>query len=157
MANWNKKVNKAANGELQPGEQIVASVFLQPSGTMGQAVGRGVGGVVGKAVASKVSGTAPEVDELVSDSGIAASLPNEPTVLGLTGHRLLVFGYSQFGGKPKGLKSIHDANLLASVDTEKQKATHRFVMHFTDGTASVFEAPRVANDPEGFAAAVNAR
>ena len=28
MANWNKKVNKAAKDELQTGEQLVASVFL---------------------------------------------------------------------------------------------------------------------------------
>jgi hypothetical protein len=156
MTNWNKKVIKAAKGELQPGEKVVASVFLQPSGTMGQAVGKGVGGVIGKAAASKMSSATDTVTELVTDSGIAASFRNEPTVLALTDHRLLVFGYSQFGGKPKGLKGAHAAGVLASVDTEKQKATHRFVMHFNDGTASVFEAPRVANDPEGFAAAVNA-
>ena len=36
MANWNKKISKAAKNELQPGEEIVAGVFLQPSGTMGK-------------------------------------------------------------------------------------------------------------------------
>jgi hypothetical protein len=111
--------------------------------------------MLGKVAASKLGGGSDTMTELVTDSGIAASFPSEPTVLGLTGHRLLVFGYSQLGGKPKGLKSTLPATDLASVETEKQKATHRFVLHFRDGTASVFEAPRMANDPEGFAAAVN--
>ena len=122
---------------------------------MGQAIGTGVGGMLGKAAASKLGGGSDTMTELVTDSGIAASFPGEPTVLGLTDHRLLVFGYSQLGGKPKGLKSTLPATDLVSVETEKQKATHRFVLHFGDGTASVFEAPRMANDPEGFAAAVN--
>ena len=73
----------------------------------------------------------------------------------MTRQRLLVFGYSQMGGKPKGLKSTMPAGDLVRVDVEKQKATYSFVLHFSDGTGSVFEAPRLANDPEGFAAAVN--
>ncbi len=152
MANWNKKISKAANGELQPGEAIVAGVFLQPVGTMGHAVGKGAGGVIGKAVVAG-RGAAGRVEAPVD--GLASTLTNEATVLGLTQHRLLVFGYSSFGGKPKGLKQAVPATALASVAVEKQKATYRFEMTFDDGSSKVFEAPRIANDPEAFAAAVN--
>ena len=154
MANWNKKITKAAKGELHPGEEIVAGVFLQPAGTMGQAVAQGAGGVLGKALAAKNGAAA---DTAVMEAGTAAEFPNEATVLGLTQSRLLVFGYSQMGGKPKGLKQAMTADVLASVETEKQKATYRFEMTFSDGSTSVFEAPRLGNDPEAFAAAVNGR
>jgi hypothetical protein len=154
MANWNKKVSKAAKDDLAPGEEIVASVFLQPTGTMGKAVGHGVGGLIGRAVASKLGGGTDTI-ELVTDEGIAARFPAEPTVLGLTPGRLLVYGYSSLGGKPKGLKQVLSSGDLSAVELDKQKATYRCVLHFGDGTAAIFEAPRVANDPEAFAAAVN--
>lgn len=152
MANWNKKISKAAKSELQPGEEIVAGVFLQPAGTMGQAVAKGAGGVIGKALVA-AHGDAGRVTTAVA--GVADSFPNEPTVLGLTQSRLLVFGYSTLGGKPKDLKRSLPARALSSVTVEKQKATYRFEMTFDDGSTSVFEAPRLGNDPEAFAAAVN--
>ena len=40
-------------------------------------------------------------------------------------------------------------------DDVKQKASHHVVARFSDGTAREYEAPRLANDAEGFAAAVN--
>ncbi|NNE11179.1 MAG: hypothetical protein HKN41_02925, partial [Ilumatobacter sp.] len=56
MANWNKKISKAAKGDLHPGEEIVAGVFLQPAGTMGKAVAQGAGGVLGKALVGRRGG-----------------------------------------------------------------------------------------------------
>lgn len=152
MANWNKKISKAAKGELHPGEEIVAGVFLQPAGTMGQAVAKGAGGVLAKAV---VAGKGAGGDVLEAETGVATEFPNEPTVLGLTQNRLLVFGYSSLGGKPKGLKQARPAHVLQSVAIEKQKATYSFEMTFEDGSSSMFEAPRLGNDPESFAATVN--
>jgi hypothetical protein len=154
MATWTKKISKAAEEHLQPGEAVVAGVFLQPPGTMGQAVGRGVGGLIGKAVVAKLQGSRDD-GRLVTDSGIAATFPKEPTVIGVTGQRLLVFGYGAIGGKPKGLRRTLPVSDLVSVTLEKQKATSSFVLHFNDGTSAIFEAPRMANDPEAFAAAVN--
>lgn len=153
MANWNKKIGKAAKGELHPGEEIVAGVFLQPAGTMGQAVAKGAGGVVGKALVGARSGGSGDAEPV----GRANEFANEATVLGLTPSRLLVFGYSQLGGKPKGLRQALPASALAQVEVAKQKATYRFEMTFDDGSTSVFEAPRLGNDPEAFAAAVNGR
>lgn len=159
MASWMKKLDKVSRGDLQPGEELIAAVFLQPGGTMGQAVGRGVGGVIGKAVASKLgsSSNGTATADLVTDSGIGSTFDDQPSVLGLTTQRVLVYSYGSMSGKPKDLKMWIPAADLVSVDTTKQKATHRFVMNFRDGSATVFEAPRVNNDPEGFATTVNSR
>lgn len=152
MANWTKKLSKVAKDDLEAGEQLRAAVFLQPSGTTTKMVATGVGGIVGGALASRTGGTATE---LVTDSGTAATMPDTATVLGLTDRRVLVYGHSTMSGKPKGLKSTMAASDLAAVEVEKQKATFRFVLHFTDGTASVYEAPRMANDPVEFAEMAN--
>lgn len=158
MASWTKKLNKVSQGDLQPGEELISAVFLQPSGTMGQAVGKGVGGVLGKAAASKMGGSQDgDADRSVTDPGIADTIGNNPSVIGLTNQRLLVYSYGSMSAKPKELKLHLPAADLVSVATEKQKATHRFVMNFSDGTAKAFEAPRLNNDPEAFANAVNAR
>ena len=153
MADWTKKANKALKGDLQPGETVDRAVFLQPCGTMGRAVGRGVGGAVGSAMADKF-GTGGD-ETLASDDGIAGQVGDAPLVMVLTNQRLLVTGYSQLSGKPKELKASFSRHDLIGVDTEKQKASHHFVARFSDGTAREYEAPRLANDPEGFAAAVN--
>lgn len=153
MANWTKKLSKVAKDDLEAGEQLRTAVFLQPSGTTTKMVATGVGGIVGGALAArKGGGTATE---LVTDSGVAATMPDAATVLGLTDRRVLVYGHSAMSGKPKGLKSTMAASDLVGVECEKQKATYRYVLHFADGTASVYEAPRMANDPEGFAQIVN--
>ena len=157
MASWTKKLNKVSQADLDPGEELIAAVFLQPAGTMGKAVGSGVGGILGKAVASKMGDSSGSSAELVTDSGIAATIDDNPSVLGLTNQRVLLYSYGSMSGKPKELKMSIPANELAAIDTEKQKATHKLIMRFSDGSAKAFEAPRVNNDPEGFAATVNSR
>ncbi len=159
MASWMKKLDKVSRGDLNPGEELIAAVFLQPMGTMTKAVGQGVGGLIGKAVASKMGGSAnaTATAELVTDSGIGSTFDDQPSVIGLTHQRVLVYSYGAMGGKPKDLKMWIAAMDLVSVDVEQQKATYRVVLHFRDGSAKVFEAPRVKNDPAGFATAVNSR
>ena len=153
MASWTKKTSKALKNDLQPGESVHAAVFLQPCGTMGGAVAKGVGGIVGKALADKFGADGDET--LGSDSGIAARVGDAPLVLALTNQRLLVMGYSQLSGKPKNVTASFSRTDLVTVQTEKQKASYHVVARFSDGTAREYEAPRLANDPEGFAAAAN--
>lgn len=150
MANWTKKLTKAAAADLEPGEEVRSALFLQPAGTTTRLVARGLAGVVGAAIASRSGGGGGS--DLVTDAGIAASLPDQPVVVGLTGRRVLVFGHSSLSGKPKGLLLALGLDQLARVDTEPQKATWAVVLHFADGTASVREAPRLGNDPQEFAA-----
>ena len=152
MANWTKKLNKVAATDLEPGERVIAGVFLQRAGTTGQAVAIGVGGLVGKAIASKVGGNT--ITELVTDRGIAANMPETATVLGLTKRRVLVYGHASLSGKPKELKMSIPVSDVTWVEVDKQRATFRFVLHFSDGTSSVYEAPRVSNDPGAFAEAL---
>ena len=78
-------------------------------------------------------------------------------MIGLTNQRVPIYCYGSMSGKPKELEMSIPADDLMSIETGKQKATHKFVMRFGDGTAKAFEAPRVNNDPEGFAATVNSR
>jgi hypothetical protein len=153
MADWTKKTAKALRGDLQPGESVDAAVFVQPCGTMGSAVGKGVGGLIGKAVAGRFASDPDET--LDSDRGIAAEVGEAPLVLALTSQRLLVMSYSSLSGKPKEVRASFDRADLAGVRTEKQKASHHLVAHFADGTAREYEAPKLANDPEGFAAAID--
>ena len=118
-------------------------------------VARGVGGVVGGALAARSGGDS--ATELITDCGRAATMPDTATVVGLTDRRLLVYGHSTLSGRPKGLKLAMPVEELRSVEVEKRRATFSFVLHFSDGSASVYEAPRVSNDPTGFADAVVSR
>lgn len=154
MARWTKKVTKAMKGQLLPDEEVHAAVFLQPAGTIGEAVGMSVGGMLGKAVASRL-GSGDDARDVGGDAGLAGTLADEATVLAVTNERLLVMGFSSFGGKPKGLKSAMSPSDLVRVELEKQQASHLFVAHFADGTGKVFEAPRPNNDTEAFATFVN--
>jgi hypothetical protein len=45
---------------------------------------------------------------------------------------------------------------VAGVDIEKLRTVYGFVLRFTDGSSKLFEAPRMANDPEGFASLIGA-
>ena len=130
-------------------------VFLQRSGTIGKAVGRGVGGVGGKALASKLGGN--DSAELVTDAGIAATFKSGPNVIGPTNQRVLVYSYGSMSGKPKELETSIPARDVVGIDSAKQKASRRSVMRFSDGTARAYEAPRINNDREHFAEAVNSR
>lgn len=150
MADWTKKASKALRNDLQPGETVDRAVFLQPCGTMGAAVSKGVGGMVGKAIGDQFR----TGSDLPADEGIAAQVGEAPLVLVLTNQRLLVTGYSSLSGKPKELKASFSRADLVDVQTVKQKASHHVVARFSDGTAREYEAPRLANDAEGFAAAV---
>lgn len=140
MASWERKVTKAMKGQMIPGEEVEIAVLLQPSGTMGQAAG-------GERLAENgASGT---------DFGLAGTVTNDATVLALTNERIVVMGYSYLGGKPKRVKSSLSYGDLTGVELVKQRTTYRFVAQFRDGTAKVFEAPRLNNDPEAFADAIN--
>lgn len=158
MANWEKKIKSGGGKDLHPGENLLGGVMLNPSGTTTKMVATGVGGIVGAAIADKMrdgSGRdGGDGEELVSDAGLAAQLPDERIWLGLTPTRLLVWGHSTLSGKPKGLKTTLQRSDLVRVELEKMKATYSATLRFADGTAKVYEAPKMLNDPEGFAAAV---
>ena len=102
MVDWAKRITKAASDELRAGESVVAGTLFQPPGATGRMTGVAVGGLLGAAVASKIR--KDDDGEMVSDEGIAATVPDGPLVVGLTsGDRILLYTQGSMSGKPKEL------------------------------------------------------
>ncbi len=154
MANWEKKIRSGGGDNLEAGEELVGGMLVNPYGLTSKMVGRQLGGVVGAVLTDRAG--AKRGDGLVSDEGIAAQFPDDRIWLGLTTARLLVWGHGAVSGKPKGLKFTIDRNDLERVELEKLKTAHAVVLRFRDGTAKPYEAPKMFNDPEAFAASANA-
>jgi hypothetical protein len=151
MANWVKKINKAVGSDIGPTERLLEGVILQPTGMMGGAMARSLGGLVGSAVGAALRTDAN--GNLVTDQGIAAGFPDDTLILGLTDQRLLGWSWAKMTGKPKNLVvSIPRADLV-EIDIEKKAATYTFVMVFADGTAKAYEAPKMNNSTEEFVVA----
>ena len=146
---WAKKITKAVGSDLGADEQVEAGLFLQPGGTTGQMMGASLGGVVGMAVANARQKKREAGATAVMDQGTAATLPKERIVLGLTSRQMYVWGHSSLSGKPKGLKMTLPLGEVASVDVARGKLSSSVVVHFSDGSAAGFEAPKLT-DPEGF-------
>ena len=151
MANWEKKIRWGGGKDLLPDEELVGGMLVNPYGMTGKMMLKEIGGVVGSALADK--GRTPS-EGLVTDEGIAAEFPEDRIWIALTTKRLLVWGHSTMSGKPKGLKLTLEASDLEAVELTKLKTAHAVVLRFRDGTGRVYEAPKLFNDPEGFAAAV---
>lgn len=152
MADWITKLEKVAAHDLRPGERLRCAVFLQPTGTTSRLVTRAVSGSIAVTAAAGAASTA-----LGTEAGRAASMPDDAAIVGVTDRRLLVYGHSAITGRAKGLRLEMPLDELVAVAIEKQKAIYDVVLHFSDGSASVYEAPRYANDPERFAAHLAAR
>ena len=154
MANWVKKINKAVGSDIAAGETLLEGVILQPSGMMGGLMAKSLGGLVGSAVRAAVR--TDDSGALVTDAGIAAGFPNDTLILGLTDRRVLGWSHSSMTGKPKELKVAIPRSDLADLQVEKKTATYTVVLVFSDGTAKVYEAPRVNNTTDQFVAAFRA-
>lgn len=154
MANWEKKIRSGGGADLQPAETLLGGVLLNPPGTTGKMVARSVGGLLGGALQDKF-GTSGESAALITDTGVAAQIPDKPVWFAITPTRVIVWGHSTMSGKPKGLELTLDRDQLTRVEVEKLKTSYATTLHFADGTAKIFEAPKMLNDPVGFAAAVN--
>lgn len=149
---WKTKIEKSVAGDLQPGETLIDGVLINPSGHTMKLAALGAGGLIGAAIAHR----AMKGDDLDAVGGSAALLPNEPLVFGLTDKRLIVWGWGKMLGKPKGFKVAFPLADVAGMETETRKASVAVALVFTDGTGVTREAPRLANDAEAFATALNA-
>ena len=88
MAGWEKKIRKSVSGDLIADEELRGGVFVQPFGMTGNMMATEIGGMIGKALARSKG----DADEPIV--GHASTLPDERLVLGLTDHRLVVWGHS---------------------------------------------------------------
>lgn len=154
MIDWVKKITKAVGDDLEPGEQLQVGVLLQPSGTTMRMAAVQGGGLIGAAIAAKVSKT--DTAELRDDVGTAATLPaGQALVVGVTDRRVAVWSHGKLSGKPKDFVTSIPFEAIAGVDIEKRKATYAVTLVFSDGTGRLFESPRMGTDPEALAAALN--
>jgi hypothetical protein len=153
MVDWAKRITKAAGDELRMGESIVAGTLFQKPGLTGQMAGVAVGGLIGAAVASKVRKN--DDGELVSDQGIAATVPDGPLVVGLTtGDQIVMYEQGGMSGKPKELVATLTRADVEAVSVEDGKVTKKIMVVFSDGTAKMFETPRIDKSIDRFVEAL---
>jgi hypothetical protein len=151
MADWVKRISKAAGDELQPGERIVAGVLLQPAGTSRKVAGAAAGGLIGAAVASRLR--KKDDGSIVSDEGIAATVPDGTLVAGLTsGGKLLLYGQAPITGRPKDLRATLAKRDVAAIEVTPGKLMSDVAVAFVDGTGKKFETPAMDKSIEKFAA-----
>jgi hypothetical protein len=152
VVDWAKKIRKAVGDDLDADEQVEAGLFVQPAGTTSGMMGSQLGGLVGAVIADELGSARGDGIELSRDTGLAADVPSERLVLGLSGRRMLIWGHSTMSGKPKGLKTAIPLNRVQGIAMEKGKLTHRVVFAFDDGSGFAVEAPKVGK-PDDFLAA----
>jgi hypothetical protein len=139
MADWAKRARKALDGQLEPGEAVVAAALLQPDDTMMATVARSTGGAIGSAI-HRHGRRAPD-GELEEDSGLAATLGTTVFYGVLTQHRFLVMDQAGLSGRPKGMRAVLRRADITGFDVTKESLADRVVITFADGTARRLEAP----------------
>jgi hypothetical protein len=152
----NKKVRKMKDNGLNAGEDVVASLFLQPAGTlMQQSVQGGIGGLLGMFAARKIQQKQEQKQsELTNASEMADAYPKEPTVLAITTNgRVLCYSYNTIGGKPKSLVKEYEKKDIKVTNLEKGKLVHKMTLEFSDGGSLVFDVAR-GYDCEAFQSAL---
>lgn len=150
MADWVKRIHKSCSGDLQPGEQVLAAALLQPHGNSKRLAMGAAGGALGVLVASKLR--RKDDGTLVSDEGIAATIPDGTIVMGLTGGRVLLFGQAAMSGRPKELKATLARNDIAAIELGTGTAFRDVTIAFSDGTGRRFETPGLDKSIERLAA-----
>ena len=129
-----KKYNKAGLG-LHPGEQIVSAMILMPHGSTSVAAV----GAIGASITAKLRKN--DHGDLVTDSGLAATLPDEQVALCSTGQRVLAYSVSKMSGKPTAIVAEYKPGDIASIEVGKDKLGPTVVIAFTDGTGRLYETP----------------
>lgn len=150
MVDWAKKIRKHVGGDVPTDEPLEAGLFVQPGGFTGALMGRELGGIAGHAMAFRSQNRKDNAQGIERDDGRAASIPNANTVIGLTPRRMLFWSHSRMTGRPKDLIGNVPLTDVAGISMEEQKLTYAMVIRFADGSAVVFEAPKIGK-PDRFA------
>ena len=154
MPVWKRKVQRALNDELRPGEDVLAAIFLQPMDRSAPAPSPESNGVYGLAVANGRAGHETMV-QVRDGAGLAAILPNAPTVLAVTTQRVLAMGHSSLTGRPKEIVSTLAPNDLVGVEVDGGCAGSLVIIRFSDGTGRMYETPQVTDGVLEFAKRIN--
>ncbi|HET7482951.1 MAG TPA: hypothetical protein VFK89_08835 [Actinomycetota bacterium] len=145
MGNYAEKMQKAAEGVLQPGENVVAAIRTQPRGST---TGMAVGGLVGAAIATR---GASKANAGLAPGSMASTWPTGRFAVGLTPQRVVTFNYTAMG-KPKQMTSEFSLNDIASVQLDKRKISNGVVFGFVDGSTAEVECAKLEKVDEFVAA-----
>lgn len=152
MIDFVKKINKHCAGDLEPGEEVLASTFGQPPGAIRRQVAWGaIGGAVGAITGDALANQRIKDSDQRTGEGITVEIPAGKAVLGLSNQRLLVFGHSAMSGRPKGLNASIPLEQIQSIDVDQGKLAGKMLITFVDGTAVDFDIVKTAG-PGPFAA-----
>jgi len=134
MVNWTKRVEKAAAGILEPGEQILAGVnltkqqFTVSGGVTGGAIAGGLVGALVGGVWDRRQASKQEQDEAVRERAAIEDLPVRDVsfpiagaVAGVTDRRLLLFRSSQMGSPKDVFYEVSLAEIDSVYDREVEK------------------------------------
>jgi hypothetical protein len=130
------KMQKAAGGVLQPGENVVAAIRTQPRGA---STGMAVGGLVGAAIAGR---QAAKAQGEAGEGSLASRWPTGRFAVGLTPKRILTFSYTAMG-KPKEMTSEFPIDQIASVELDKRKISNGVLFGFSDGSSAEVECAKL--------------
>lgn len=141
-----KKIEKSKNNGLNAGEKVVAATALNDVGAISQqAVGGGLGGLVGAFAKKKMESKVDEKYEDLPESELSKSFPTGQTLVGITDSRIIVYRMGVMSGKPEELLKEFSLGSMQVESFEKGKLAHRLVMSFKDGGKKAFDVPRLTD------------
>ncbi len=132
MVDWKKRIEKNSSDQLDPDEEVIVGLPVQPAGYVVQQAGMaGAGGLLGffagnKAQESRKAETASKL------TGKAAKFPNEGIILAISNKRVLAFKQNKLSGKPENLLSGYDISEVSQIQTERRKASNSILITFDD-------------------------
>ena len=135
MVDWKKRIEKHASSELEPGEEVLVGLPVQPAGYVAQQAGiAGTGGGVVGLLAGRKAQKRRQAETAASHSGKAADFPQDAIILAVSNRRLLAFKQNKMSGKPEQLLAGYDRSEIADIRTEKRKISNAIYIEFDDGT-----------------------
>lgn len=141
MPNWDKLVRKHQSNVLEPGEEIIATLFFLPRGGVMQAgIAGGVAGAFGGAGAAagmRAGGDAAMRAAADSQDGqtIAGTFPICFGLISITDRRVLVFDRGAVSvKKPRELVAAYPRSVLVAAESHKAGLKRDLRLRFSDGS-----------------------
>ena len=141
MPNWDKLVRKHQSDVLEPGEEVIATLFFLPKGGVMQAgIAGGVAGAIGSAGASMGMQAGAEAAMRKATEGqdrqtLAGTFPICFGLMSLTTHRLLVFNRGAVSAKkPRELVAAYPKEALVGALSRPAGLKKDLLLQFADGS-----------------------
>ncbi|MCA1703097.1 MAG: hypothetical protein LC808_07435 [Actinobacteria bacterium] len=136
MGGYADKLQKAAAGDLQPGENVIAAIRTQPRGA---STGMAVGGALGAVIAGR---QAAKGRQGLGEGALAQRWPTGRFAVGLTPNRILTYSYTAMG-KPKEMTSEFPLSQIRSIELDKRKIANGVIFGFSDDSSAEVECAKL--------------